>query len=135
MKVNIGDHKTRLELSKPYPDMAIARQGFIEGRNHPDDIDGMIRLLQRFHSNYYIGRAITAWSQPTAWSPASWTLANSCTGDQQRPSFTATDRLPSDKDRSPDRQTYPIRRRVLQCPGRGLTLAGTHGPGLLFIWR
>ena len=63
LKVNLGDHKTRMELSKPHPDMAIARQGFIEGKNHPDDIDGMIRLLQRFHSNYYIGRAITAWSQ------------------------------------------------------------------------
>jgi hypothetical protein len=52
-----------MELSKPHPDMDVARQGFIEGRNHPDDIDGMIRLLQRFHNNYYIGRAITAWSQ------------------------------------------------------------------------
>jgi len=37
LKVNLGDHKTRMELSKPHPDMAIARQGFIEGKNHPDD--------------------------------------------------------------------------------------------------
>ncbi|MBN9383997.1 MAG: HAMP domain-containing protein [Chitinophagaceae bacterium] len=63
LKVNLGDHKTRMELSKPNPDLAVARQGFIEGKNHPDDIDGMIRLMQRFHNNYYIGRAITAWSQ------------------------------------------------------------------------
>lgn len=62
MKVNLGDHKTRLELSKPHPDIQIAREGFIEGRNHPDDIDGMIRLVRRFHSNRYINRAIVAWS-------------------------------------------------------------------------
>ena len=62
MKVNQGDHKTRLELSKPHPDMQIAREGFIEGRNHPDDIDGMIKLVRRFHDNPYIHRAVVAWS-------------------------------------------------------------------------
>ncbi len=63
MKVNLGDHKTRLELMKENPDMAIARQGFIEGRNHPEDIDGMIKLFRRFHSNSYINRAIVAWGK------------------------------------------------------------------------
>jgi signal transduction histidine kinase len=63
MKVNLGDHKTRLELSKPHPDMDIARQGFLEGRNHKDDIDGMIHLMRRFDKNPYIERAITAWTQ------------------------------------------------------------------------
>ena len=61
LKVNLGDHKTRMELSKPHPDMAIARQGFIEGKNHPDDIDGMIHLLQRFHNEEHISKAIAAW--------------------------------------------------------------------------
>ena len=48
MKVPIGDGKTRRELLKPIPDMQIARQGFLEGRNHPDDIDGMIHLFRNF---------------------------------------------------------------------------------------
>jgi len=63
MKVNQGDHKTRLELSKEHPDMEIARQGFIEGRNHPEDVDRMIKLFRRFHSNFYIDRAIVAWTK------------------------------------------------------------------------
>lgn len=63
LKVNLGDHKARLELSKPDPDLAIVRQGFVEGRNHPDDVDGMIRLFRRFHSNQYIHRAIVAWTR------------------------------------------------------------------------
>src|SRR6266540_3037457 len=38
MKVPRGDHKTLVELSKKNPDMNIARQGFIEGRNHKEDV-------------------------------------------------------------------------------------------------
>ena len=51
-----------MELLKKNPDFNIARQGFIEGRNHPDDVDGMIKLLQRFYSISYINRAIVAWT-------------------------------------------------------------------------
>jgi two-component system, sensor histidine kinase len=63
MKVPFGDHKARLELLKEKPDYEIARQGFIEGRNHPDDVDGMINLFRRFHNIYYIRRAIEVWTE------------------------------------------------------------------------
>jgi signal transduction histidine kinase len=63
MRVNQGDHKTRMELSKPHPNLDSARQGFIEGRNHPGDVDRMINLFMRFHSNKYIHRAIVAWTE------------------------------------------------------------------------
>lgn len=63
MSVPLGDHKTRLELLKSEPDMNIARQGFTEGRVHPDDIDGMINLFRRFHNISYIHRAIDIWSE------------------------------------------------------------------------
>jgi PAS domain S-box-containing protein len=56
-------HKTLVELAKANPNMDTARQGFIEGRNHKDDVDGMISLFRRFHANKYINRAITAWSK------------------------------------------------------------------------
>jgi hypothetical protein len=62
MKVPMGDHKALVELSKPEPDLAITRQGLIEGRNHEDDVDGMIKLFRRFATNDYISRAIEAWS-------------------------------------------------------------------------
>jgi PAS domain S-box-containing protein len=63
MKVPGGDHKTLVELAKKKPDMNIARQGFIEGRNHKDDVDGMINLFTRFNSISYINKAITIWGQ------------------------------------------------------------------------
>jgi PAS domain S-box-containing protein len=62
MKVPNGDHKTRLELIKPQPDLERARQGFIEGRNHPSDVDGMIKLFTRFHRISYIKQAIYYWT-------------------------------------------------------------------------
>jgi signal transduction histidine kinase/ActR/RegA family two-component response regulator len=63
LKVPLGDNKTRLELSKPKPDLAIARRGFLEGRNHPEDVDGMIKLITRFHKISYINKAIVIWGQ------------------------------------------------------------------------
>jgi signal transduction histidine kinase len=63
LNVNLGDHKARIELSKPNPDFDLVRQGFVEARNHPDDINGMITLFRRFHSNEYIHRAIVAWTK------------------------------------------------------------------------
>lgn len=62
MKVSGGDHKTLVELNKAKPDMAVAREGFIEGRNHKDDVDGMIKLFSRFNRIYYINKAIKAWA-------------------------------------------------------------------------
>lgn len=63
LKVPLGDNKTRLELQKPHPDMRIAREGFIEGRNHTEDVDGMLNLIIRFHNISYLNKAIVAWGE------------------------------------------------------------------------
>jgi len=63
MEVPLGDHKARVELYKPNPNLDIVRQGFLEGRIHPDDIDGMIKLVQRFHNVHYINKALGYWGQ------------------------------------------------------------------------
>jgi signal transduction histidine kinase len=62
MAVPMGDHKARVELFRPHPDLSVVRQGFLEGRNHEDDIDGMIKLVMRFHNISYIQEAIRLWS-------------------------------------------------------------------------
>ena len=63
MKVSAGDRKTLLEFTKNDPDMKIARDGFLEGRNHPQDIDGMIKLFSRFENVFYIKKAIGIWAE------------------------------------------------------------------------
>ncbi len=63
MKVPLGDHKARVAMLKPIPDMEGARQGFLEGRNNEEDIDGMIHLMLRFHNIYYLSKAIGYWAE------------------------------------------------------------------------
>ena len=61
--VPMGDRRARLELQKDTPDLAVARQGFIAGRNDPDDVDGMIMLFRRFREVSFMSRAIAIWAQ------------------------------------------------------------------------
>ncbi|MBL7920038.1 MAG: PAS domain S-box protein [Bacteroidia bacterium] len=63
IKVPLGDSKARKELMKPNPDLEIVKQGFLEGRNHPEDIDGMITLFSRFNKISYINKAIYYWGE------------------------------------------------------------------------
>src|SRR5688572_6652843 len=48
LKIPLGDRKARLNLMTAPPNTELVREGFIEGGNHPDDIDEMIKLLLRF---------------------------------------------------------------------------------------
>ncbi len=63
MKVPLGDHKARVELQKPDRDFEVAKQGFIEGRNHPEDAENMIRLFRDFSTISYINKAIQTWAK------------------------------------------------------------------------
>lgn len=63
LSVPIGDSKGRRELAKANPDLDIARQGYLQGRFHADDVDGAIKLFLRFHNIYYIHKAIIIWGE------------------------------------------------------------------------
>src|ERR1700741_3165294 len=63
LKVPLGDAKARQELAKKDPNLEIARQGFIEGHNFPDDVDGMIWLFRTFNQVSYINKAISIWGE------------------------------------------------------------------------
>jgi PAS domain S-box-containing protein len=60
--VPLGNHIARVELERQKPDYAEARRGFLQGRNDPDDIDGMIRLFRRFRHFEPIDRSIAIWT-------------------------------------------------------------------------
>jgi signal transduction histidine kinase/CheY-like chemotaxis protein len=63
LKVPLGDGLARTALEKPVPDYAMARKGFLAGRNHPDDIDGMINLILRFNQIKYLKNTIYFWKK------------------------------------------------------------------------
>jgi len=58
----LGDKKVRLELEKPSPDLKIVYEGFIQGRNSPEDVKGMAVLFRRFHKQKYMADAIAIWA-------------------------------------------------------------------------
>ncbi|RZK37544.1 MAG: HAMP domain-containing protein, partial [Hymenobacter sp.] len=66
LKVPMGDGLFRQALEKPVPDYALARRGLLQGRNHPDDIEGMTNLILRFHANDYLSRTIYYWIKAEA---------------------------------------------------------------------
>ncbi|QJR11971.1 hypothetical protein DSM104443_03054 [Usitatibacter rugosus] len=61
--VPLGDRDARLGLESATPDLARVRDGFLRGRNHPDDIAGMIRLFQWFHDAGPMAEVIRLWSE------------------------------------------------------------------------
>jgi len=48
-------------MDKPNPDFKKVRQGFVQGGNHPDDVDGMFNLYRRFGWVSFMQRAVRAW--------------------------------------------------------------------------
>lgn len=62
MNVILGDRKFRLELEKPEPNLTTSRTGLIQGRNHANDVDGMISLFRNFRQVAEIDRAVTLWA-------------------------------------------------------------------------
>jgi PAS domain S-box-containing protein len=60
--VPLGDRDARLELEKAHPDPETVERGFVQGRNHPEDVPGMARLFRRFRNVSYIAEAIAIWT-------------------------------------------------------------------------
>ncbi len=63
LAIPLGDRVAREALQRQEPDIAAARQGFIDGGNHPDDIDGLIRLFRWFQRVPFMSRPIATWTQ------------------------------------------------------------------------
>jgi len=58
-----GDARARRALQRSRPDAEAARQGLLDGQNHPDDIDGMIRLFVWGQHVPFMARAIRTWTE------------------------------------------------------------------------
>lgn len=63
MLVPLGDKQARLELQKPRPRMIVVQEGFIQGRNNPEDVKGMATLFRRYCNSSYMAEAVAIWQQ------------------------------------------------------------------------
>ena len=63
LSVPIADRIAREELQKPDPDLEVARQGFIDGGNHPDDVAALVLLFRWFSRTPLMSEAIVTWTE------------------------------------------------------------------------
>lgn len=66
LKVIEGDAQARLALQQKTVDWQLARDGFLAGENHGDDLDGMIRLFLWGKNIPFMKRAINTWAEGDA---------------------------------------------------------------------
>jgi hypothetical protein len=59
--VPLADRAARYALEQRTPDLNAARDGFVGGGNHPNDIPGMIWLFRYFQDVSYMATAIRHW--------------------------------------------------------------------------
>ena len=61
LSIPLGDNKARLAMEKETPDLAEAARGFLDGGNHTDDVEGMVRLFLLFGHTSLMDQSIKAW--------------------------------------------------------------------------
>ncbi|QOC22403.1 EAL domain-containing protein [Wenzhouxiangella sp. AB-CW3] len=61
LEVIRGDQRARIALEADRPDIEAAREGFLAGRNHPEDIDLMIRMFRHATHLQEFERAVQVW--------------------------------------------------------------------------
>jgi diguanylate cyclase (GGDEF)-like protein/PAS domain S-box-containing protein len=61
--IPLSDRAARYALEQRIPDLNAAREGFMGGGNHPDDVPGMIRLFRYFQDVPYMAVAIRHWEE------------------------------------------------------------------------
>jgi PAS domain S-box-containing protein len=60
--VPLGDRRARRELERPAPDPSRVAEGFVAGRNHPDDVASMATVFGRLRWVPHVARAIGVWT-------------------------------------------------------------------------
>lgn len=63
IEVPLGDKLARVQLQRSNPNLHIAAQGFIMGKNNPEDVPGMISLFQVFQHTSLLKPSIAYWEQ------------------------------------------------------------------------
>ncbi|MBA56475.1 MAG: diguanylate cyclase [Pseudomonadales bacterium] len=66
LRINLADRQARLSLQQIPPDEVSARQGFLGGGNHPDDIQNMINLFIYLGDVHHMRNAIRIWTEADA---------------------------------------------------------------------
>ena len=100
LAIPLGDRAAREALQRAEPDIDAAQQGFLDGGNHPDDIDGLIRMFRWFQHVPFMSRPIATWTE----------------GDRTIQEMRALGERAHERIRAGDLQSAAVQAMVLQSP-------------------
>ncbi|TVQ10513.1 MAG: PAS domain S-box protein [Balneolaceae bacterium] len=63
ISVPLGNSVARLELEKEKPDYKIVREGLLQGMNHPENLDRIIKLFRNYRNVGFMDTAIDIWER------------------------------------------------------------------------
>jgi hypothetical protein len=63
LRIPLGDSEGRKALEQDPPDLENTKKGFLEGKNHPDDIEKLIYLLRTFNKVPQVRAALDLWTE------------------------------------------------------------------------
>lgn len=66
LAIPLGDRKARMALQSSEPDLTKAYEGFLQGKNHPEDIQNLIRFFLHFKNFPYMREAVRIWTEGDA---------------------------------------------------------------------
>jgi diguanylate cyclase (GGDEF)-like protein len=87
--IPLADRSARLALELEAVDLIAARNGFLSGGNHPDDISSMIWLFRYFRNVSYMATAVDIWRKTDPFLGELASLGNAIHDDFLRGSSTA----------------------------------------------
>jgi PAS domain S-box-containing protein len=122
IEVPLGDRRAREELDRPEPDLAVVRDGFIAGLNHPDDIPGMIRLYRWFRDVPFMATAIATWAEGDRLIAELQTTAEALHRAVQSGAPASTRRLLSERVHAIDGALTPVEARFSATLGEASRL-------------
>jgi diguanylate cyclase (GGDEF)-like protein/PAS domain S-box-containing protein len=120
LAVPLSDRSARYALEQRPPDLNAARDGFIGGGNHPDDVPGMIWLFRYFQDVPYMAGAIGHWNDTDPFLDQLASL-----GDAIHAEFSSATDTPARAEVRKeqidliDRQLAPIARAFSESLGEG----------------
>ena len=57
-----GDHNARIGLMSPFVDYKVVKEGFLAGKNHPEDIDNIIWMFEAFKNLAEFKKVVAIWA-------------------------------------------------------------------------
>jgi diguanylate cyclase (GGDEF)-like protein/PAS domain S-box-containing protein len=118
--IPLSDRAARYALEQRTPDLNAARDGFAGGRNHPDDIPGMIWLFRYFQDVPYMATAIKHWRETDPFLDQLASLGDAIHEEfASAPGIAGRAEIRQEQIDSIDRRLAPIARAFSESLGEG----------------